>query len=266
MGRMRLFLGVVGSVLAVSFLAFNVGCSSHGKVVTGQSAEQLYASAMKELNKKGGFPYVFRGPDYDKALNRLKEIQVRHSFSPYAPLAELRIADLYFKKGEYDQAAVEYEQFIKRHPGHMETPYAMYRLALSYYKQKRSIDRDPTTLREAEKWFRRYISRYPSSQYVPQARKLLAKTRSLLAKREIYIGDYYNKRHNYHACAARYRKVVDEFYDTPVLEDALFKLGESYYRMGQYESARRALVEMLDLYPDGDRRKDLLPDDHEYRG
>ena len=229
-----------------------VGCySCGGKRIEGnESAEELYQDAMEELAKEGGFPYIFRGTDYEQVFKLLKEIQLRYTYSPYATLAQLRTADTYFKRGEYEQAAVDYEEFIKNHPSHPETPYATFRLALSHYKQRRSPDRDPTNTREALRWFNLFVDNYPSSPLVPEAQKKIAKCHKILAEREIYIGKFYAKRKNYKAAAERYKHVVVQYSGTKKLEEALFLMGESYFKAGDTEQAKEALRRVVEEFPD----------------
>lgn len=219
------------------------------RVYNYESAEAMYEEALRELNKKGGFPWILTGTNYDKVFKLLKDIQLRYTYSSYAVLAELRTADAYFKKGEYEQAAIEYERFVKNHPGHSEIPYAIYRLAVSYYKQRRSYDRDPTYTREALRWFEVFVERYPDSPLVTEARERIKRCRSELAKREIYIGKFYEKRGNHRAAINRFRVVVDRYGDTKSLEEALFLLGKAYYEENQFDLAKEALDRVVREFP-----------------
>src|SRR3972149_1506079 len=187
-------------------------CSS--KRIDGSAGpEVLYNRAMNELEQKRGFPWIFTGTDYDLVLKLFKEIQIRYTYSPYATLAELRTGDTYFKKGEYEQAAVEYEEFIKRHPGHEETPYATFRLALSHFK------------------------------------RMKIECRNSLAKREVYLGNFYAKRKNYKAAAERYKLVVERYQDTSEYEEALYLFGKSYYDMGERQFAKEILTRLIEEFP-----------------
>jgi outer membrane protein assembly factor BamD len=238
-----------GYIVLILIIFVSSGCG--GKRLKGnESAEVLYRAAVNELtNKKRRFPWVFTGTDYNKVFKLLKEIQIRYPYSPYATLAELRTADAYFKKEEYEQASIEYEEFIKRHPAHQETPYATYRLALSHYKQKRSYDRDPTSTREALKWFNIFVEKYPDSPEVNEAKKKIAKCRNILAKREIYIGKFYEKRKNYKAAAERFKVVVNQYPDTRFFEESLFFMGRSYFKAGEVGLAKEALSRVVEEFP-----------------
>ena len=235
-------------ILTVSLL-FVINCGSK-KVPKDLTDEQLYDAAIKELTAdKGGFPWIFRGRDYDMIFTYLKEIQLRYTYSPYAALAELRTGDAYFEKEEYEQAAIEYEEFLKRHPGHAEAPYATYRLALSYYKEIKSPDRDPLNTRLALQWFNTFIEKYPDSPLVPDARERALRCRDRLARREIYIGNFYSRRDNYKAAADRYKIVVDDYNDTQRYQEALYLLGKAYAKSDQYDLARQTLNRLVQEFP-----------------
>ncbi|HSC34526.1 MAG TPA: outer membrane protein assembly factor BamD [Thermodesulfobacteriota bacterium] len=240
---------ILAVLILTASLLFVINCGSK-KVPKDLTDEQLYDAAIKELTAdKGGFPWIFRGRDYDMIFAYLKEIQLRYTYSPYAALAELRTGDAYFQKEEYEQAAIEYEEFLKRHPGHAEAPYATYRLALSYYKEIKSPDRDPLDTRLALQWFNTFIEKYPDSPLAPDARERALRCRDRLARREIYIGNFYSRRDNYKAAADRYKIVVDDYNDTQRYQEALYLLGKAYAKSDQYDLARQALNRLVQEYP-----------------
>ena len=249
-------------ILTVSLL-FVINCGSK-KVPKDLTDEQLYDTAMKELiADKGGFPWIFKSRDYDMIFAYLKEIQLRYTYSPYAALAELRTGDTYFVKEDYDQAALEYEEFLKRHPGHAEAPYATYRLALSYYKEIKSPDRDPLNTRLVLQWFNTFVEKYPDSPLVPDARERALRCRDRLARREIYIGNFYSRRDNYKAAAGRYQIVVNDYNDTKRYEEALYLLGKAYVKSDQYDLARQTLNRLVQEFPNQkyyDKASSLLND------
>jgi len=229
---------------------FVVNCGSRS-VPKGLSDQELYESAVEQMNEEGGgFPWIFNGKDYETILKYFKEVQLRYTYSPYATLAELRTGDIFFERGEYEQAAIEYEEFIKRHPAHKDASYATYQLARSYYRQILSPDRDPTTTREALKWFNIFIEQYPDSPLVATAEGRVVKCRQRLAKREIYIGNFYNKRKNYPAAAYRYGIVVTDYSDTKQMPEAMYLLGRAYAKQDQYDLARATLTQLVQTYPD----------------
>ncbi len=241
--------------ITLLFLAFSlmfiVNCGSRS-VPKGLNDQELYEAGVEMMNEDtGGFPWIFKGKDWETILKIFKEVQLRYTYSPYATLAELRTGDVFFEKGEYEQAAIEYEEFLKRHPAHAEAPYATYQLARSYYRQLKSPDQDPTYTREALKWYTIFVDKYPTSPLVPKADDKITKCRQRLAKREIYIGNFYNKRKNYKAAAYRYHVVVEEYGDTKQAPEAMYRLGNAYAKEDRYDLARATLTRLVNDYPDG---------------
>jgi len=240
---------VLAVLILTASLLFVINCGSK-KIPKDLTDEQLYDAAVKELTAdKGGFPWIFRGRDYDMIFSYLKEIQLRYTYSPYAALAELRTGDAYFEKEDYEQAAIEYEEFLKRHPGHAEAPYATYRIALSYYKEMSSPDRDPLNTRLSLQWFNTFIEKYPDSPLAPDAHERALRCRDRLARREIYIGNFYSRRDNFRAAADRYKIVVDDYNDTQRYQEALYLLGRAYAKSDQYDLARQTLNRLVQEYP-----------------
>jgi outer membrane protein assembly factor BamD len=243
----------MNKIVTLLFIAFSllfvVNCGSQS-IPKGLNDQELYESAVEMTNEdKGGFPWIFGGRNYDLILKMFKEVQLRYTYSPYATLAELRTGDVFFDKEEYEQAAIEYEEFLKRHPAHPDAAYATYRLALSFYREVKSPDRDPTTTREALQWFNIFIDKYPDSPLVANAEKKIVKCRQRLAKREIYIGNFYSKRKNYKAAAHRYSLVVKDYPDTKQLPEAMYLLGRAYAKQDQYDLARETLNQLVQGYP-----------------
>lgn len=244
-------LSVALTVLVISSFA----CGNK-RINQSLSDEQLYQQAVEMLEtKKRGFPWIFTGTDYNTLFKILKEIQLRDPYSKYSILAELKTADAYFKKQEYEQAAIEYEEFLKRHPGSDEASYATYRLALSHYKLVKKPDRDPTSTRDALKWFEFFVEKYPESPLIGKANEKISECRNRLAKREIYIGNYYAKRKNFKAAANRYNVVVSQYSDTKEFQKALYLLGNSYFRLGDNILARATLKRVVDEFPDTEYRR-----------
>lgn len=234
--------------MLLSVFLFSCG----GKKVTkgDETAEELYQMATTELNKKTSrFPSFIRGTDYNKIFKVLKELQLKYTFSQYATLAELRTADAYYKKEEFEQASVEYESFINRHPGHKEVPYATYRLALSHYQLRRGYDRDPTNTRAALKWFNVYMENYPDAPEMEDVKKRIMRCRTILARHEIYIARYYESRNNPKAAAERYKVVTTDYPDTKALEESLFHMGKNYYEANELEPAKEALQRITNEFP-----------------
>jgi len=150
-----------------------------------QTVEEQYEQGLK---------YMKRGY-YVKALENFNRIRNYHRDDPYAVKAELAIADLYFKKSEWDQARLAYEDFLRLHPRHEDVDYVVFRLGMtSWKKAPRIASRDQSWTRQAVNTWTGFDTRYSESEYVDEVNEKLAEARDRLARKEVVIGEFYYRR------------------------------------------------------------------------
>ena len=112
-----------------------------------------------------GMKFMKRGY-YVKALEEFNRIRNYYRDDPLSVRAELAIADVYFKKAEWDQARLAYEEFARMHPRHEELDYVTYRLGMTAFKKSpRVASRDQTWTRQAVHSWTGFEDRYPDSEY-----------------------------------------------------------------------------------------------------
>jgi outer membrane protein assembly factor BamD len=173
----------------------------------------------KELEKTPEFLIsagldAYQRKKYEKAGEAFQNLKDRFPYNPYAIVAELKLADSYFLNKEYLLAATAYKEFEKLHPANEIIPYVIFQLALCYFKQMPTIDRDQSHAFQAVQELERLIKNYPLSEYVPQAEANLIKAKKNLAAHEFYIGEYYFNQKNYEAALGRFEGIFREFPDS----------------------------------------------------
>jgi len=77
---------------------------------------------------------------YEEARKILEDVRSKDTSQHYAILAMIRIADTYYDDQQYDEAAVEYENFLNVHPFHKYAAYAQYKLGMTYFKKIKTVD------------------------------------------------------------------------------------------------------------------------------
>ena len=98
---------------------------------------------------------------YVKALEQFNRIRNYHRDDPYAIKAELAIADMYFAKGEWDQARLAYMDFQRSHPRNEELDYVVYRIGLSLYRKAPKVSaRDQVWTRQTVNQWTGYAVRF----------------------------------------------------------------------------------------------------------
>lgn len=162
---------------------------------------------------------------YILALEKLQKIKNQHPYSNQAVEAQLRIGDVYFLQENFAEAAATYEAFKDLHPKHPRLVYAAFRVGLAFFSDlPGNHARDLSSALKAEEAFKDFIRHFPAAEFTDEAKIKLAETRKILAGKEMYIARFYYKREMWEAAKNRYSKVVNQYSDSPFVEEAKEKL------------------------------------------
>jgi len=228
--------GVLGASL---LLAFFTQCS-HNEV-NKESPDALFTEAEE----------AFTDERYLIAIEKYRDIKNRFPYSARAVDAELRIADAYFEQENFLEAESAYEIFKELHPAHAKIDYVQYRIALSYFNEIPSNSaRDLSAAHKAIEEFQELEQAYPSSTYASKAKDNIIEARKRLAEHENYVADFYFRRRHFLSASYRYAALLEEFPDLGYDEEALFRLGTSYFQTRMNANARDALTRFVKQYPE----------------
>jgi len=194
-----------GPVLAALLLVTAGGCGWFAKKKPDRPPEVLVESGYQKL--KAG--------KYDKAVEDFEQVRDRYPYSQEAMLAELKAADAKYYSKKYEEALQDYKNFEKLHPSHPQIPYVIYQQGLCYYRQRGTIDRDPTFTFKALQEFKRLKQRYPQWERMDKVNDYIAKCQLALADHEFYVGEFYFKTGRYQAALDRFAAIQEEYPDYP---------------------------------------------------
>jgi len=202
--------------------------------------KQLSVQQQYEL----GLKYLKRGY-YVKALEQFNRIRNYHRDDPYAVKAELAIADVHYKKNEWDQARLAYQDFMRLHPRHPDLDYVVFRIGASLYKKApRITGRDQTFTRQAVNAWVGFDSRFPDSEYRDEVTEQLAVGRDRLARKELQIAHFYERRAAWKAVEGRARGLLETWPDTPYAVESLALLAVAHAWQGE-DAEATAVLERL---------------------
>ncbi|HKL48358.1 MAG TPA: outer membrane protein assembly factor BamD [Desulfuromonadales bacterium] len=164
--------------------------------------------------------------------------------------AELKIAEAHYRAGNYVEASVAYESFLKNHPDYEKEADVLFKLGRSYYHQILSIDRDQTATRNARRTMENFLARFPDHPRTEEARKVIEECERKLADHEIYIGRFYLRTGEYQAAIKRLEAIPQNYPDVSGLDKALYYLGLSHARSGEEQAAEKAFNRLFENHPD----------------
>jgi outer membrane protein assembly factor BamD len=231
----------------VAAKAANGGALSPDTSAAGEGAVGvLYNEALADL-KNGS---------YRKANKKFAEVERQHPYSKWATQAILMQAFSSYQDNSYDDAINAGKRFIALHPGHKDTPYAYYLVAISEYEQIADVRRDQSRTERAVEALDEVARRFPDSPYAADATKKALQGRNQLAAKEMEVGRYYLKKGSYLAGINRFKKVVTDYQTSTYTPEALYRLAEGYMALGVVSEAQTAAAVLGHNYPNSQWYKD----------
>ncbi len=236
-------------LLTTILVGLGSACAPNARLVNlaPESVEYKYEAALIAL-EDGLFPEAIKG---------FSQVKSKHPYTSFARLADLRISDVYFEQGKYDDAIGSYRRFLKYNPGHPEVPYALYRIGESYYERlpqdwwflPPAAEKDQARVHQAIEAFRTLVSRFPQNAIAKKAAEQIANCRKRLAQHEMYVADFYFQRERYKASAKRAEGILQNYPGLGLDAQALWITGQSRFEIGEFELAGLALDRLIKEFP-----------------
>lgn len=196
-----------------------------------------------------GLAYLNAGKLKD-AINKFDEVDREHPYSEWARKALIMSAFSSYRRGRYDDTVQTANRYLSLYPGSSDAAYAQYLIGSSYFHQIPDVTRDQSNTKRALAALQEIVDRYPTSEYVDDARAKIVVARDQLAGKEMQIGRYYLEQRQYIAAVNRFKDVVTNFQDTRHVEEALERLVEANYAMGLTSEAQTAAAVLGHNFPD----------------
>jgi len=182
---------------------------------------------------------AMRDQRYKDAIESYTKIKDNYPFSPYAIEAELAVGDAYYLLEKYPEAAESYREFETLHPRHQSAPYVLYQIGMSELNSFTSLDRPTTMVQQALEYFNRLQETYPDTDYAAKAKEQIIACRKILAEHELFIGDMFWRMEKYGSARERYLYVVNNYPDVPQVPEHAAKKAEAAYFKDREQKAEQ---------------------------
>lgn len=186
---------------------------------------------------------------YEEAREILDKIRAKDASQKYAVLAKLRIADSYFEDELYEEAAIEYESFLKVHEHHKYAPYAQYKLAMCFFKRIKAADVSYSVTQRALREFQNLQRRYPRNPYMDITESRIKMCERVLVEHEFYVGKFYFDKGSYKAAIGRFEGILEDYPESNRESESLYYMGVSYAGLGQKIKAIDILSSLVEKFP-----------------
>jgi outer membrane protein assembly factor BamD len=239
-------LGLAGCDTLSSLNPFEKDTSYKPEIVSNLPAEEIYNDGLARVQKG----------DFDGAVTKFSSLDKQFPYTDWARKGLIMEAYANYEGGFYDEAITASRRYLQSYPNTTDAAYAQYIMASSYYDQIPDITRDQEKSERAILALQELVQRYPSSEYVADARKKIQVASDQLAGKELEVGRFYLQKRNYAGAINRFRQVVSRYQTTRHVEEALQRLTEAYMAMGIVGEAQTAAAVLGHNFPDSPWYKD----------
>ena len=216
----------------------------------GMTAEQLYTEGKLFLSAE----------DFINAIRVFEILEARYPFGKYSTQAMLDLAYAHYASDNKDESITEVNRFIRLYPNHPKVSYAYYLKALANFDKDANVltrffahdpsRYDTTNLKSSFNDFTIVVNKFPNSEYAEDAINRLIYIKNQIAKNELYIAKYYNKRSAHVAAVNRVKYMLENYGGTPSTKDGLLLMVDSYNKMKMFDLAYDTARVLKQNYPD----------------
>jgi outer membrane protein assembly factor BamD len=224
------------SVLVLIALVAGAGCRGRKyenpiTADTEQPDKVLFDKAIRDIEKGR----------YEIARLTLNTLMNTYDTSEFLAKSKLAIADSWMREGGahgWAQAEAEYKDFILFYPTLEESAEAQMSICDIHYRQMEKPDRDPAHMLRAEDECRQILTQFPNSRFAPMAAQRLREVQEAISESEYRVGAFYHQKGSFVPAANRLQAMTDHYPLFSKADDALWKLADSYGRLGPAFRAR----------------------------
>lgn len=232
-------LARAGIVAGALFLAACAGRDDDFTMEPLQPAADLYAQGMAQMEA---------GRVRD-AVSTFRTLDRQYPYSANAREGLAIIAFAEYEMNNWEEAADAADRYLLLYPNGEDADGMLYVKGEALLRQVPDVTRDQDKARQALVVDQELVERFPTSQYAGQARLNIIAINDQLAGQEMLVGRYYLERRDYVAAVNRFRLVVENYDTTRHVEEALYRLTETYLAMGLVGEAQTAAAVLGANFP-----------------
>lgn len=225
-----------------------------------------YWAELQEFSPDHLWSYNFTNPERPArdtgghARRVFNNIRLEDPTGKLADDATMALGNAYFRNSSYIDAADTYEDLRKAFPGSQHVFTASMLEIQSRLRAYRGPAYDGTGLEKADRLMESVVEQFPEQVQAQRTAldELAAEIRYQLADREMYLARLYDRRNENRAARLYYGKVVAQYSDTILAEEARERLAEL---QDKPDLPKQKLKWLVDVLPESKDQKPLFKDD-----
>ena len=214
-------------IFSLIFLLSNCTSTETNSKISQSSDIEMYSKGLASL-KKGNL---------DAATSEFDDVFLNYPFSSLSSKSEIMSAYALYQNNEINKAATKLSTYIEMNPQGELTKYAHYLLAMCFYAQVSTENRDPSASIKSLNYLKLIITKYPNTDYAKDAKLKINLLENILAKNELNIGKFYLRKNAPASSIKRFKFILQNYQNTSVIPETLYRLNEAFLMIGLKEEA-----------------------------
>jgi len=248
--NLRVFIVLIVSLLVSS-------CGDYQKLLKSTDYE-LKKNKVKEYYDKG---------QYVKSTELLTQVLPRYRATEEAEGLSWMNAESYFGMKDYLMAGSEFRNFSDLYPYSKNAEEANFMAAMCDYYQSPRAELDQENTRNAINGFNLFLSRFPASSRVDEAKKHIKEMEDRLVEKSYLSAKLYYEMKQYKAAAVALNNSLKEFPETSYREEMMFLKLHSLFlyaensiaskQMERYQATLDDYYSYMEEFPKGSYSRDV---------
>ena len=210
---MKYILCLLCSIMLVS------SCSKYQKLVKSSDMEAKYKAAVNYYDKK----------DYYHALQLFEELITVFRGTARAEQSYYYYAFCTYNVDDYPMAAYQFNNFVSSYPNSKYAEEMQFMYAFCFYKDSPTSSLDQTNTLDAIEKFQLFTNKFPKSDRVAEANKLIDELRMKLERKAFDNARLYYRTENYKAAIYSFENFLKDFPGSDNKEESLYLSLRSAY-------------------------------------
>jgi len=183
-----------------------------------------------------------------KAQDEFKFILSRGTGTDYGDDAQFFLAESYFLNQEYILSIQEYENLTRKMAFSPYFEKSRFRICEAYRIESPNYYNDQSYTEKALERYREFLDDFPESEHSQIVTESMDVLRNKLAKKIFETGVLYMKMDEFEPARMSFSAVIDQYYDTDVMEQVHFEVIKSYFKEGNIQKAEKHWVDKGQSY------------------
>lgn len=131
---------------------------------------------------------------HSTGVELMRKVLAKYPYEEFADEYDFLLANHFFEREDYEEATIEFEQFVKTYPTSEWAPTAQFQLAQCHLRAHQGLEYDPRPMEKARAVLEKYIEKNPNGDKVKEAEATLAQLDNDVARKDFETALFYRKK------------------------------------------------------------------------